>query len=121
MPKNRYFDLYSFNDYQTRTRETAIYPDKENGTERALNYLALGLTSEAGEVADKLKKAMRDGVENEAAFFDALARELGDAMWYIARLADEMNYSLSDIVALNQIKLNKRKQEGKLNGSGDER
>lgn len=121
MPQNRYFDLYSFNAYQERTRETAIYPESNEGTERALNYLTLGLTSEAGEVADKLKKAMRDGIEDEDTHRMAVAYELGDAMWYIARLADEIKYSLSDIIALNDLKLSERKRNGKLGGSGDNR
>jgi len=106
------------NEYQDRALETAIYPN------RGANFVypALGLVGEAGEVADKLKKVIRDGngVLTDAVK-DAVAAELGDTMWYIAVLASEIGYNLDEIMAKNLSKLNSRKQRGVLSGSGDAR
>ena len=105
-------------EYQDRALETAIYPN------RGANFVypALGLVGEAGEVADKLKKVIRDGngVLTDAVK-DAVAAELGDTMWYIAVLASEIGYNLDEIMAKNLSKLNSRKQRGVLAGSGDDR
>jgi len=105
-------------EYQDRALETAIYPN------RGANFVypALGLVGEAGEVADKLKKVIRDGngVLTDAVK-DAVAAELGDTMWYIAVLASEIGYNLDEIMAKNLSKLNSRKQRGVLSGSGDAR
>lgn len=106
------------NDYQDRALETAIYPD------RGANFVypALGLVGEAGEVADKLKKVIRDngGILTDPVR-DAVAAELGDTMWYVAVLASELDYSLGEIMAKNLAKLNSRKERGVLSGSGDTR
>jgi NTP pyrophosphatase (non-canonical NTP hydrolase) len=107
----------SFNEYQCATRQTAIYPPKQ-----ALEYLCLGLASEAGEIAGKMKKLIRDekGYPNEE-WDSALSAELGDVLWYIARLADEIGVPLSVLAEENIEKLLSRKQRGKLGGSGDNR
>lgn len=106
------------NDYQERALETAIYPD------RGANFVypALGLVGEAGEVADKLKKVIRDndGVLTDPVR-DAVAAELGDVMWYVAVLASELDYNLDEIMAKNLAKLASRQQRGVLTGSGDTR
>jgi len=105
------------NDYQLRTMSTAIYPEAGTGSDIEVFYLALGLTSEAGEVAGKVKKYIRDGKLD----IGAIAYELGDVAWYLARLADAMGYSFENILEINFNKLNKRKEEGVLSGSGDYR
>jgi len=105
------------NEYQKATQETAIYPGADTGDNRELTYLALGLTSEAGEVASNIKKLLRDGKYAPA----DLAYELGDVCWYIARLAWAIGYDFSDILKINNAKLNKRKEAGTLKGSGDTR
>jgi len=102
-----------FNDYQEFTRTTAIYPKAQ-----ALTYLALGLTSEAGEVAGKVKKLIRDG-NTLPTFTKDLIAELGDVLWYVARLADEMEVDLFHVAALNKDKLSTRKERGTIGGSGD--
>jgi len=106
------------NNYQDRALETAIYPN------RGANFVypALGLVGEAGEVADKLKKVIRDngGVLTDPVR-DAVAAELGDTMWYVAVLASELDYSLDEIMAMNLSKLSSRKKRGVLTGSGDAR
>ena len=102
--------LITANEYQEKCKSTAIYPKKD-----ALPYLALGLVSEAGEVAGKVKKLIRDGTEYD------IASEVGDVLWYCAMLANEMNSSLGKIMENNLEKLNDRKKRGKLQGSGDTR
>lgn len=104
-----------FNDYQEFTRTTAIYPKAQ-----ALSYLALGLASEAGEVAGKVKKLIRDG-NTSMTFEGDLIAELGDVLWYVARLADEMDVDLFHVAALNRDKLTMRKELGTIRGSGDKR
>ena len=85
-------------------------------------YPALGLVGEAGEVADKLKKVIRDngGVLTDPVR-DAVAKELGDVLWYVSVLAYEMDYDLNEIAQINIDKLNSRKERGVLSGSGDNR
>lgn len=98
--------------YEERASLTAIYPK-----EKALEYLALGLTSEAGEVAGKVKKLIRDGKGDKK----AIASEIGDVLWYCAMLAKETKVPLNDIMKDNLKKLYSRKERGTLQGSGDNR
>ena len=105
------------NDYQDWTIQTAIYPGSGTGNDMELYYLSLGLTSEAGEVAGKVKKYIRDGKLD----IGGIAYEISDVVWYIARLADAIGYTLEDIMEINYNKLNKRKNNNTLSGSGDER
>jgi NTP pyrophosphatase (non-canonical NTP hydrolase) len=105
-------------DYQLRSRATAVYPDAGHN----LTYPALGLCGEAGEVAEKVKKAIRDdgGVltdERRA----ALAAELGDVLWYMAQLATEAGLRLDTIAEENLSKLLSRQERNVLQGSGDTR
>jgi NTP pyrophosphatase (non-canonical NTP hydrolase) len=107
------------NAYQEWTLSTAIYPDSGKGTLPALTYCALGLVGEAGEVADKAKKLIRDGDTAERR--TAVLQELSDVCWYIARLADEMGMDLEALMDYNKQKLESRKERGVLGGSGDNR
>lgn len=105
-----------FIDYQFKTRETVSYP-KEFG----VWYCALGL-GEAGEVQGKVKKAIRDNdgeITNERK--QAISKELGDVLWYVARLADELNISLDSIARDNLEKLQDRKARNVIKGDGDDR
>jgi NTP pyrophosphatase (non-canonical NTP hydrolase) len=102
----------TFSEYQDRTSETAVYPE-----ETPLQYLALGITGEAGEVAEKIKKKERDGDLDE----NDLAKELGDVMWYIAQLAEELDRDLGEIAQQNVEKLEDRKERNRISGSGDNR
>ena len=104
-------------EYQRLARRTAEYP-------RAawLSYPALGLAGEAGEVAEHVKKAIRDdGGEIGEARRAALSKELGDVLWYVAQLASELELELEQIAAENLDKLLSRQRRGVLSGSGDER
>lgn len=105
------------NSYQQWTISTAIYPCAGTGNDSELSYLALGLNGEAGEVADKIKKHLRDGKLD----IGGIIYELGDVCWYVARLADSLGYSLEDILTINNAKLESRKTRDVLTGSGDAR
>jgi NTP pyrophosphatase (non-canonical NTP hydrolase) len=103
-----------FDWYQSKCSETVVFDE-----DVAVEYLTLGLASEAGEVAGKLKKKMRDGEPYD--FKDQMASELGDVFWYLAVLTDRMGLNLSDIAFDNLNKLYKRKINDTLQGSGDNR
>ena len=90
-------DSMDFNEYQEWTKSTAIYPPEE-----AITYTTLGLISEAGEVAGKVKKIIRDaGGQVSQEQKDALKSELSDVCWYLARLSDELQIQFQDVVDLN--------------------
>tara|TARA_R100001510_G_C7590848_1_gene160610 strand:- start:71 stop:439 length:369 start_codon:yes stop_codon:yes gene_type:complete len=100
-------------EYQDKAKVTAIFPK-----EKALEYLALGLSSESGEVAGKIKKIIRDkGKLNPT----DLGAEIGDVLWYCALLAEELSLNLGKIMENNIDKLYSRKERGVLGGSGDNR
>lgn len=115
-------DSLTFDEYQMGAASTAVHPGALEGGTEAFVYLALGLNGEAGEVAEKIKKILRDknGVmdENDRAL---IAKEIGDVLWYAARLADEIDFSFELIAANNLAKLLDRKNRGVLTGSGDVR
>ena len=107
-----------FQDYQQQSRRTAVYPEAG----RNFVYPALGLCGEAGEVAEKLKKVLRDnGGELSEQTRTAVAAELGDVLWYVAQLASELGLDLGAIAQANLDKLASRQQRGVLQGSGDQR
>ena len=98
--------------YQQRAVTTAIYK-----SEHAILYPALGLAGEAGEIANKVKKVIRDGTFDR----EDLAAELGDVLWYVAVLAQDLGVNLGDVAAGNLAKLKSRKARGTIQGSGDKR
>lgn len=107
----------TLDEYQQKALETAIY-----SREFAIIYPALGMCGEAGEVADKVKKVIRDnGDEFTAEKKSEIAKEIGDVLWYCAPLSDDLGYSLNEIAEMNYTKLKSRQQRGKLGGSGDNR
>ena len=105
----------TMNEYQNLALETAIYP-------QPIIYPALGLTGEAGEVADKVKKVLRD---NDSQFTPEkkleIAKEIGDVLWYCATLSHDLGYTLENIASMNYAKLRSRQVRNKLHGSGDNR
>lgn len=108
-------------DYQAQTATTAIYPQAGTGTALALAYVGLGL-GEAGEVQGKIKKILRDdaGVLTEEKRI-AIAKELGDVLWYVTRACAEISIPLEVVAEMNLKKLGLRLEAGTLGGSGDER
>ena len=110
-------EIKGLNEYQQRALETAVYPE-----DKKIIYPTLGLTGEAGEVADKVKKVLRDNnQEFDATRRQAIALELSDVMWYCATLANDLGYTLQEIAEMNYAKLKSRQERGKLSGSGDNR
>lgn len=107
----------SLDEYQQCALETAVYPEEYN-----IVYPALGMAGEAGEVADKVKKVIRDGNADFTPIkCEEIAMEIGDVMWYCAVLADRIGYKLDTIARMNHRKLISRQLRGKLGGSGDNR
>lgn len=107
----------SLNEYQQCALETAVYPEEYN-----IVYPALGIAGDAGEVADKVKKVIRDGnADFSLVKCEEIAMEIGDVMWYCAVLADRIGYKLDTIGRMNHRKLKSRQLRGKLGGSGDNR
>lgn len=107
-----------FKTYQTKARNTAIYPDLDSN----IIYPTLGLVGEAGEVAEKVKKVIRDkkGIFDEESSL-AIKKELGDVLWYISNLCNEFKFSLDDVALENLKKLELRAANNKISGSGDNR
>lgn len=118
------------NLYQDWTRVTAVYPHAGSYKVEEMNYAVLGLCGEAGEVADKWKKVLRgDAMEYipsttldlPAALRAALAAELGDTLYYLARVSRALGYNLGDIAQMNHDKLMARLKAGTTKGAGDGR
>jgi NTP pyrophosphatase (non-canonical NTP hydrolase) len=124
-------DYYTLNNYQQDTGTTAIYPRTGSGDERAVNYTILGLIGEAGEIANKWKKLLRDApsrgfqpadyYEFYANLREDILNELGDVLWYVSQLSTELGVSLGDVADQNIRKLSARRDSGTLHGSGDDR
>ena len=105
----------TLDEYQEKALETAIYP-------LPIIYPALGMCGEAGEVADKVKKVIRDDNQNfSTARKIEIAAEIGDVLWYCATLANDLGFKLEAIAQMNYAKLHSRQLRGKLGGSGDNR
>ena len=106
-------------EYQAKTRNTASYPDAFSGTRAAINYTVVGLVGEAGEIANKWKKLLRGDYVGHSRM--AIEDEIGDVLWYAARLAEELGTSLDVIAARNIAKLELRLKSGTIKGNGDDR
>ena len=114
---NKYKKVSDLDMYQKVALTTAIYP-----REQAIIYPTLGLTGEAGEVANKVKKIIRDGSnKDDDSLVSEIKSEIGDRLWYIAVLASDFNIKLSDIASTNLEKLANRKKNNTIHGSGDAR
>lgn len=109
--------MKTFGEYETLIKKTAIYPEAGSGSKLSLAYTALGLTGEAGEFSEKVKKWVRDGTINKS----LAVKELGDVLWYVTASAHELGYTLQDVAEINTVKLLARKEAGTLQGSGDTR
>lgn len=108
-----------FNEYQKKASETAGYPEPGG---MAFIYPTLGLAGEAGEVAEKIKKVIRDegGIISSEKRAE-IQKELGDVLWYVSEIARQLELSLDDIATVNIAKLASRKERGVISGSGDNR
>jgi len=108
----------TFNDYEEKMLTLRKYPDVGNN----IVYPALGLAGEAGEVADKVKKVLRDagGILSKERRL-AIAMEVGDVLWYISAMANELGYSLTEVAEMNLNKLFDRSDRNMISGDGDNR
>jgi NTP pyrophosphatase (non-canonical NTP hydrolase) len=109
----------TLDEYQYKAHATAVYPDAGRGTLSALAYCSLGLAGESGEVANKVKKFLRDGDSPEKR--KAISKEIGDCLWYVAQICTELDIELSSLAYDNINKLLDRKERGVLKGNGDDR
>ena len=107
----------NFDEYQAGARKTAIYPQ-----DYLITYPALGLVGEAGEIANKVKKILRDdhGVCSDLKR-EQLVEEMGDVLWYLAALASDLEVSLDHVATRNLEKLSDRAERNALGGEGDQR
>ena len=107
----------TFQEYQKQALTTA-------SDDKPLEFYhrVLGLVGEAGEIAEKVKKVIRDG-DGSPELLDKndITKELGDVLWYVATLADYLQLDLETIAQANIDKLSSRRDRGKLSGSGDNR
>lgn len=105
----------TFNEYQDAAAKTAVYPESA-----IITYPVLGLAGEAGEVAGKLAKYHRDKMTMDE-LVRGLKAEVGDCLWMLAMIANDLGLDLDDIAAANLAKLADRQARGVLKGSGDDR
>lgn len=108
----------NFQEYQEKSRKTAKYPEAGHN----FVYPVLGLAGEAGEVAEKVKKIIRDknGVVDDEVR-ESIQKELGDVLWYVAQLSTEFGLSMDSVAEGNIEKLRSRFERGMINGNGDNR
>jgi NTP pyrophosphatase (non-canonical NTP hydrolase) len=103
--------------YQAVALSTAVYPERNTGSLHAILYCALGLAGEAGEVANQVKKIIRDdGGVLDPGRIAKIVDEIGDCLWYAALLALECNHRLSDVGDLNVRKLRERMEANTIRG-----
>jgi len=107
-----------FDTYQQKARKTAMYPSLGSN----IIYPTLGLVGEAGEVAEKIKKILRDkdGIYDDFSKQE-IKKELGDVLWYLSNLSFELGFTLEDVADTNLRKLEERSLRGNISGSGDNR
>lgn len=104
-------------EYQEKALSTAVY-----GAGHSIIYPTLGLTGEAGEVSEKVKKALRDkGGEFSDEYKSEILKEVGDVLWYCNALCRDLGYTLEDCMELNIHKLESRRKRNVINGDGDNR
>lgn len=111
-----------FDEYQKKAAKYDFFEVTVDLKEVGFVEKVLGLTGEAGETADKIKKILRDknGVVSDEDR-QLTAKELGDVLWYVAGIARYLGVPLSEVAKGNIEKLESRYQRNKLHGEGDER
>ena len=112
----------NFNEYQKECRKTDVGTSAQDCLNPGWLYYVLGISGEAGELTEKIKKFFRDkDGKVDTPFIDDITKEMGDVLWYMARLADQFHIDFDDIAKTNIEKLASRKERGKLHGEGDDR
>lgn len=100
-------------EYQEFVKGMKVYPEQY-----AVIYPALGLSGESGEIAEKVKKSLRG---DKPLVKEDVLKELGDVLWYITSMSDDLGYTLEDVMNQNIEKLSSRKERGVVKGDGDNR
>ncbi|WPM05587.1 nucleoside triphosphate pyrophosphohydrolase family protein [Borreliella sinica] len=106
------------NEYQKKAKRTAKYINKKE----ELILTTLGLAGETGEVVEKIKKLGRDKnyiIDDE--YLISIKKELGDVLWYLSNLSNNLGITLEDVALTNLKKIQKRHENGTINGEGDDR
>ena len=107
----------NFNEYQEQAIKTAVFPE-----ELGILYPTLGLMGESGEVAEKVKKLYRDSEGKlTAEFIKTMVGELGDVLWYLSALANNLGLDLNTVAEANLVKLKSRLERNQIHGDGDDR
>ena len=106
--------MNTLNEYQDNAMTTRL-------PSAGLEYALFGLGGEVGEIYSLLAKLYRDGTDDEAATVENIKKELGDILWFIAAIAKDYGFTLEEVAQKNLDKLKKRKQDGTIQGSGDNR
>ena len=108
----------TFDEYQEQSKRTTQY----SSFVPPWVYLALGLAGESGEVVDKIKKIIRN---NDGVFADEdrleLKKELGDVLWYLSQLCEQLGFSLDEVARMNRAKLDDRRARNAIRSRGDNR
>lgn len=109
----------TFDEYQKKAKTTSTIDPK---SVTAPYYFALGLNGEAGEIAEKMKKIIRNH-DNDMTQLDLedFKKELGDVLWYIAMMSSQVGLSLEDVAKTNLTKLADRKARNVIKSTGDNR
>lgn len=118
--------MMNFPRYQHFIQKTGFYPSKRAPLDApnlaGISYVALGLAGESGEVADKVKKILRDhDGQLTPELQDGLVKEMGDVLWYLTALANELDITLESVARTNVDKIEGRTARGTRSGSGDDR
>jgi len=108
------------NEYQKLATRTASFGDKKEIDQ--IVYLALGVAGEGGEVAEKIKKVLRndDGVISDEKKLE-IKKELGDVLWYLSQMARVLGFTFEDVAQTNINKLADRAARGVIKSEGDNR
>lgn len=114
--------IITFNEYQDECVKTDVGTSAQDNLKPGWMYYVLGIGGETGELLEKIKKLFRDDYgEVTEERRKAIALEMGDILWYMARLCDHLGVSFDDVALMNIEKLQSRQKREKLHGDGDER
>lgn len=112
-----YDAVKTFEDYDKIAMENEVWPKEHH-----LIFPALGITGEAGEVAEKVKKILRDkGGKIDDTDELEIVKELGDVLWYLTAMAHDLGYTLQEVAEENIQKIRSRRERDKIHGNGDNR
>lgn len=111
-----------FDEYQREIKKFDCFSEPKKATDPGFVAKLLGLPGEAGEVAEKFKKVIRDkNGEIDEVDRAEIVKELGDVLWYVATISRYLDVPFSEVAKGNIDKLSSRLERGKIHGRGDNR